>query len=41
MALELLLDWTHATLAGFLWISDDGQLKPKMLVPGHRRRAWR
>ena len=32
-ALELLIDWTHATLAGFLWISDDGQLKPKLLVP--------
>src|SRR5580698_5915704 len=32
-ALELLVDWTHATLAGFLWISDDGQLKPKLLVP--------
>ena len=25
VALELLADWTHATLAGFLWISDDGQ----------------
>ncbi len=23
VALELLADWTHATLAGFLWISDD------------------
>ena len=33
VALELLADWTHATLAGFLWISDDGQLKPKMLIP--------
>jgi two-component system, NtrC family, response regulator HydG len=33
VALELLVDWTHATLAGFLWISDDGQLRPKMLVP--------
>ena len=32
-ALELLIDWTHATLAGFLWISDDGQLKPKLMVP--------
>ncbi len=32
-SLELLVDWTHATLAGFLWISDDGQLKPKLLVP--------
>ncbi|HEX4144049.1 MAG TPA: sigma 54-interacting transcriptional regulator [Pirellulales bacterium] len=33
VALELLADWTHATLAGFLWISDDGQLKPKILIP--------
>jgi Nif-specific regulatory protein len=33
VAIELLADWTHATLAGFLWISDDGQLKPKILIP--------
>ncbi|HEY1785176.1 MAG TPA: FHA domain-containing protein, partial [Pirellulales bacterium] len=33
VALELLADWTHATLVGFLWISDDGQLKPKILLP--------
>ena len=33
VAMELLADWTHATLAGFLWISDDGQLKPKILIP--------
>jgi Nif-specific regulatory protein len=32
-ALELLVEWTHATLAGFLWLSDDGQLKPKLMVP--------
>ena len=33
IALDLLLNWTRATVAGFLWVSDDGQLKPKMLVP--------
>lgn len=33
IALELLLEWTHATVAGFLWINDDGQLKTKMVVP--------
>jgi len=33
VSLELLLEWTHATMAGFLWIADDGQLKPKLLIP--------
>ena len=32
-SLELLVDWTRATVGGFLWISEDGQLKPKMLIP--------
>jgi len=31
--LELLLGWTHATVAGFLWCSDDGDLKPRIVIP--------
>ena len=33
VSLELLHQRTQASLVGFLWMSDDGQLKPKMLVP--------
>jgi Nif-specific regulatory protein len=33
IALDLLLEWTHATVAGFLWINDDGELKPRLVVP--------
>jgi two-component system, NtrC family, response regulator HydG len=32
-SLELLLEWTHATVAGFLWFSDEGDLKPRMVIP--------
>ena len=32
-SLELLHQRTKASIVGFLWMSDDGQLKPKMLVP--------
>lgn len=32
-SLELLLEHTGASLAGFLWVSDEGQLKPKLVVP--------
>lgn len=32
-ALELVLDWSKATVAGFLWLSDEGDLKPRILVP--------
>lgn len=32
-ALELLLNRTGASVAGFLWLSDEGELKPKQLVP--------
>ncbi len=32
-SLELLLEWTHATVAGFLWLSDEGDLRPRMLIP--------
>jgi Nif-specific regulatory protein len=32
-SLELLHQRTQASIVGFLWMSDDGQLKPKMLLP--------
>ncbi|MGD9720316.1 MAG: sigma 54-interacting transcriptional regulator [Pirellulales bacterium] len=32
-SLELLTEWTRATVAGFLWLSDDGELKPRLVVP--------
>ncbi len=32
-ALELLRERTAASLVGFLWVSDDGQLKPKLVLP--------
>ncbi len=32
-SLELLQDWTHATVAGFLWFSDEGDLKPRLVIP--------
>jgi two-component system response regulator HydG len=33
LSLELLHKRTQASIVGFLWMSDDGQLKPKMLIP--------
>lgn len=32
-SLELLRDRTLASVVGFLWASDDGQLKPKLVIP--------
>ncbi len=32
-SLNLLHDRTGASFVGFLWVSDDGQLKPKMIIP--------
>lgn len=32
-ALDLLVEWTRATVAGFLWVSDDGALRTKLVVP--------
>ncbi|MEX2173847.1 MAG: sigma 54-interacting transcriptional regulator [Pirellulaceae bacterium] len=32
-SLELLRERTRASVVGFLWVSDDGQLKPKLVVP--------
>jgi two-component system response regulator HydG len=33
VSLELLRDRTKASVVGFLWASDDGQLKPKLVIP--------
>lgn len=33
VALELLRERTKASVVGFLWASDDGQLKPKLVIP--------
>lgn len=33
VSLELLHQRTHSSIVGFLWMSDDGQLKPKLLIP--------
>ena len=33
IALELLHDQTDASITGFLWVHDDGQLKPKVVIP--------
>lgn len=35
VSIELLWEWTKATVAGFLWVTDDGQLKPKFLTPAN------
>lgn len=32
-SLGLLMEWTHATIAGFLWVNDEGELKPRLVVP--------
>ncbi len=32
-SLELLLDRSNASMAGFLWVNDEGQLKPKLIIP--------
>src|SRR6476660_8455504 len=33
VSLELLRERTRASVVGFLWASDDGQLKPKLVIP--------
>ena len=33
VALDLLRDQTRASIAGFLWVDDEGKLKPKLLIP--------
>ncbi|MEX0978037.1 MAG: sigma 54-interacting transcriptional regulator, partial [Pirellulales bacterium] len=32
-SLELLLEWTHATVVGFLSLTDQGDLKPRLVIP--------
>ncbi len=32
-SLVLLMEWTHATLSGFLWLTDEGDLKPRLVIP--------
>jgi Nif-specific regulatory protein len=32
-SLDLLRERTRASVVGFLWVADDGQLKPKLVVP--------
>ena len=36
VSLELLHERTKASVVGFLWVSDDGQLKPKLVIPEDR-----
>ena len=33
VALELLKERTKAAIVGFLWVNDEGQLKPKLVIP--------
>ena len=33
ISLELLVEWTRASVAAFLWVSDDGALKTKLVIP--------
>ncbi len=33
ISLDLLLDRAQGSMVGFLWINDEGQLKPKLVVP--------
>jgi Nif-specific regulatory protein len=32
-SLELLMEWTRATVSGFLWLNEQGELKPRLVVP--------
>ncbi|MEK6238244.1 MAG: sigma 54-interacting transcriptional regulator, partial [Planctomycetales bacterium] len=33
ISLDVLQEQTQASLVGFLWVTDDGELKPKMILP--------
>ena len=33
VSLDLLLERSQASMAGFLWVNDEGQLKPKLVIP--------
>ena len=39
IGLELLQERTHAAVAGYLWVSDDRRLKPKIVLPEEARDA--
>ena len=41
VSLELLHERTNASVVGFLWVSDDGQLKPKLVIPEDRAESVR
>ena len=41
VSLELLHERTHCSVVGFLWVSDDGQLKPKLVIPEDRAESVR
>jgi Nif-specific regulatory protein len=32
-SLEMLQQRTHASVVGFLWVNDDGELRPKLVIP--------
>lgn len=36
-SLELLQEWTHAAVVGYLAVADDGSLRPKLLLPADAR----
>jgi Nif-specific regulatory protein len=33
VALDLMREQTHASVVGFLWVDEEGRLKPKMVIP--------
>ncbi len=37
--LELIIERTHASVAGFLWVTDDGELRPQLVVPQESDRS--
>lgn len=37
--LELILARTHASVAGFLWVTDEGELRPQLVTPQEEDRA--
>lgn len=39
--LELLHGRTKASVVGFLWVSDEGELKPKLVIPDHAAKRVR
>jgi len=37
-SLALLREWTQSTVVGFLWLSDEGALKPHLVIPSNAAR---